>query len=110
MADLKISQLTQQTAPPAATTFVPVVNDALANRKVSLQDVVKAGISAGGVGLSAVAVSGSYADLSNTPAAPAISTLTDVNATGVTDGTVLRYSSTKWQPYAEANLCDGGNF
>jgi hypothetical protein len=110
MADVKISQLTEQTAPAAATTFVPVVTSDPGNRKVSIQNVVKAGIAAGGVGLSSVATSGSYTDLSNTPASPAISTLTDVDATGVADGTILRYSTSKWRPYPDTNVTDGGNW
>lgn len=109
MPDLKISQLTDQAAPPAATTFVPVVNDALENRRVSLTNVVKAGISAGSVGLSAVATSGNYSDLSGKPTI-AVSGLSDASVAGVIDGDVLRYSSAAWRNYPEEFLTDGGNW
>jgi hypothetical protein len=90
-----------------------VVATDLTNRKVSLQNVVKAGITAGGVGLSTVATSGSYADLTGVPATPAISNLSDVDVSNIANGTVLRYSTTvsKWQAFPETDLSvDGGNF
>jgi len=109
MPDLKISQLTDQAAPPAASTFVPVVNDILENRRVSLTNIVKAGISGGGVGLSTVASTGAYADLSGKPT-QALSAQTDVTTVGVVDGDVLRYSTALWRPYPDTLLTDGGNF
>lgn len=109
MPDLKISQLTDQATPPGTTTFVPVVNDALANRKVTLQNVVKAGIAAGNVGLATVATSGSYTDLSNKPT-QSLAQCTDVDLTGNAAGSVLRYNGTTWTPQPETTLLDGGNF
>ena len=40
----------------------------------------------------------------------AIGDATDVAFDGLTDGDVLRYSSSKWRNYAETQLTDGGNF
>ena len=34
----------------------------------------------------------------------------DAEISGLADGDVLRYSSSKWRNYADANLTDGGNF
>lgn len=109
MPDLKISQLTDQASPPAATTFVPVVNDILENRRVSLTNIVKAGISAGSVGLAQVATTGAYSDLSGKPTI-AVSGLSDASVAGVTEGDVLRYSSGSWRNYPDTSLTDGGNF
>jgi len=109
MPDLKISELTDQATPTAGNTFVPVVNDLLQNKKVSLTNIVKAGISAGGVGLSQVASSGAYGDLTGQPT-QALSAQTDVTTAGVTDGDVLRYSAAMWRPYPDTSLTDGGNF
>jgi hypothetical protein len=41
---------------------------------------------------------------------PSIAGSSDVLLSGLTDGDVLRYSSSKWRNYADANLTDGGNF
>ena len=43
-ANRKISQLQQQTNPDGAVTVVPVVNEAGENKKVTLQDIVTAGL------------------------------------------------------------------
>lgn len=40
----------------------------------------------------------------------AISAASDAEISGLADGDVLRYSSSKWRNYADANLTDGGNF
>jgi len=39
-----------------------------------------------------------------------IGSATDVELASLTDGDVLRYSSSKWRNYAETQLTDGGNF
>lgn len=41
---------------------------------------------------------------------PSIAGSSDVDLASLTDGDVLRYSSSKWRNYAETNLVDGGNF
>jgi hypothetical protein len=41
---------------------------------------------------------------------PSIAGSSDVLLSSLTDGDVLRYSSSKWRNYADANLTDGGNF
>jgi len=40
----------------------------------------------------------------------AIGSATDVAFSGLADGDVLRYSSSRWRNYAETQLTDGGNF
>jgi hypothetical protein len=40
----------------------------------------------------------------------AIASASDVELASLTDGDVLRYSSSRWRNYADANLTDGGNF
>jgi hypothetical protein len=44
------------------------------------------------------------------PAGSAIDGASDVELSSLSDGDVLRYSSSKWRNYADANLTDGGNF
>ena len=39
-----------------------------------------------------------------------LSQLTDTQISGPAEGDVLRYSSSKWRNYPEANILDGGNF
>ena len=41
---------------------------------------------------------------------PNLSQALDVQLSSVTDGDVLRYSSSKWRNYAETQLTDGGNW
>jgi hypothetical protein len=41
---------------------------------------------------------------------PSIAGSSDVLLSGLADGDVLRYSSSKWRNYAEAGLVDGGNY
>lgn len=41
---------------------------------------------------------------------PNLSQALDVQLSSVTDGDVLRYSSSKWRNYAETGLVDGGNW
>lgn len=71
MPNQKISELTNNATPDAAASSVPIVRQTApatyVNEKVTIANVVKAGVAAGGVGLSTVAVSGSYTDLTNTP-------------------------------------------
>jgi hypothetical protein len=43
-------------------------------------------------------------------AGAALQSASDVALSGVSEGDVLRYSSSKWRNYADANLTDGGNF
>lgn len=43
-------------------------------------------------------------------AGTALEAASDVALVGVSDGDVLRYSSSKWRNYAEKQLTDGGNF
>lgn len=43
-------------------------------------------------------------------AGTALESASDVALAGVAEGDVLRYSSSKWRNYADANLTDGGNF
>jgi hypothetical protein len=43
-------------------------------------------------------------------ASGSIASASDVALSSLTDGDVLRYSSSKWRNYADANLTDGGNF
>lgn len=43
-------------------------------------------------------------------AASHIEGLQDVQLVGLSDGDVLRYSSTKWRNYSDSDLLDGGNF
>ena len=58
----------------------------------------KVSVAAGDVsGLSTVATSGSYADLSNKPTIPsAINDLSDVTITGASSGEVIRYNGSAW--------------
>lgn len=71
MPNQRISELTTNAAPDAAASSVPIVRQTapatFVNERVTIANVVKAGVSAGGIGLSTVATSGSYTDLSNTP-------------------------------------------
>ena len=71
MPNQRISELANNAAPDAAASSVPIVRQTapatFVNERVTLANVVKAGVSAGGVGLSAVATSGSYTDLLNQP-------------------------------------------
>jgi hypothetical protein len=39
-----------------------------------------------------------------------IASASDAAISGLADGDVLRYSSSKWRNYAESGLVDGGNF
>ena len=39
-----------------------------------------------------------------------IAAASDAAISGLADGDVLRYSSSKWRNYADINLTDGGNF
>ena len=39
-----------------------------------------------------------------------IESASDAAISGLADGDVLRYSSSKWRNYAETQLTDGGNF
>lgn len=39
-----------------------------------------------------------------------IASASDAAISGLADGDVLRYSSSKWRNYAETQLTDGGNF
>lgn len=43
-------------------------------------------------------------------AATQLNGLQDVQFVGLTDGDVLRYSSSKWRNAAETQLVDGGNY
>lgn len=43
-------------------------------------------------------------------AGTALETASDVALSGVAEGDVLRYSTSKWRNYADKNLTDGGNF
>jgi hypothetical protein len=70
MADKKISELTLDPNPPASAQ-VPV-RDGATNSRVTIQNVVKAGVSAGGVGLASVATTGSYNDLIGAPSPDSI--------------------------------------
>jgi hypothetical protein len=48
------------------------VRDGATNSRVTIQNVVKAGVSAGGVGLASVATTGSYNDLIGAPSPDSI--------------------------------------
>ena len=39
-----------------------------------------------------------------------LSQLTDTQISGPAEGDVLRYSSSRWRNYPEADILDGGNF
>lgn len=71
MPNQRISELTNNVAPSATASAVPIVRETapsiFVNEKVTIANVVKAGVAAGGVGLSTVATSGSFNDLSNIP-------------------------------------------
>jgi hypothetical protein len=43
-------------------------------------------------------------------AAGLLSQLTDTAISSVTDGDVLRYSSSKWRNYPDTSITDGGNW
>jgi hypothetical protein len=43
-------------------------------------------------------------------AAGLLSQLTDTQISSVTDGDVLRYSSSKWRNYPDTSITDGGNW
>jgi len=58
--------------------------------------------------LSAVAYSGDYNSLSNTPTVPSsIDDLTDVSTAGVTSGQILKYDGTAWVPSTDATADSG---
>lgn len=44
------------------------------------------------------------------PPGDALSQASDVQIASIAEGDVLRYSSSKWRNYPEANLVDGGNW
>jgi hypothetical protein len=58
----------------------------------------------------ATAVAGGIGPQGPQGPAASIASASDVALSSLTDGDVLRYSSSKWRNYADANLTDGGNF
>jgi hypothetical protein len=75
MSNKKLSQLPDNAAPAADGTSVAAVTATTAggtttytNQIVTVRNLVKAGVQAGGVGLATVATTGSYTNLTNVPA------------------------------------------
>lgn len=75
MSNKKLSQLPDNAAPSADGTSVAAVTAATVggvttytNQIVTVRNIVKAGVQAGGVGLATVATTGSYTNLTNVPA------------------------------------------
>lgn len=75
---------------------------------VSGTDTIAASV--GSTVISASASGGIGPQGSSGDAAGLLSQLTDTQISGPAEGDVLRYSSSKWRNYPEANILDGGNF
>ena len=88
MPNIKISALTDNPTPAASANTV--VQEGVANAKVTLTNLVKAAVNGGtaaSVGLASVAKSGAYSDLSGTPSLGTISTQASSNVT-ITGGSI----------------------